>query len=105
MVPLIGEDRFPRVEVASAAELHRWLAANHARVEAVWLVTFRKSVPAKYVSTDEVLDELVSYGWIDGIRRKVDDERTMQLISPRRTRPWARTYKVRAERLIADTRM
>jgi uncharacterized protein YdeI (YjbR/CyaY-like superfamily) len=78
---------------------------NHTRVEAVWLVTYRKSAPAKYITTDQVLDELVSFGWIDGIRRKVDDERTMQLISPRRTKPWARSYKVRAERLIAAGRM
>lgn len=102
---MIDTDRFPQVEVASVAELHRWLVENHTRVEAVWLVTYRRSVPGKYLTTDQVLDELVSFGWIDGIRRKVDDERTMQLISPRRTKPWARSYKVRAERLIAQGRM
>lgn len=102
---MLETDRFAQVEVASVAELHRWLSANHGRTEAVWLVTFRKSVPAKYLTTEQVLDELVSFGWIDGIRRKVDDERTMQLISPRRTKPWARSYKVRAERLISEGRM
>lgn len=102
---MIETERFPQIEVASATELHRWLSKNHSRSEAVWLVTYRKSVPLKYLSTDQVLDELVSFGWIDGIRRKVDDERTMQLISPRRTKPWARTYKERAERLIAEGRM
>lgn len=102
---MIDTDRFPQVEVASLAELHRWLVDNHTRVEAVWLITYRKSVPGKYLTTDQVLDELVSFGWIDGIRRKVDDERTMQLISPRRTKPWARSYKIRAERLIAQGRM
>lgn len=102
---MIDSDRFPRIEVDSAHELRRWLAVNHSRAEAVWLVTYRKSVPAKYLTTDQILDELVSFGWIDGVRRKVDDQRTMQLISPRRTKPWARTYKVRAERLIAEGRM
>lgn len=53
-------------------------------------------------SAAEVLDELVAFGWIDGIRRAIDDERTIQLISPRRTQPWAKTYKDRAERLIAS---
>lgn len=102
---MIASDRFPQIEVTSVEDLHHWLAQNHSRTEAVWLVTYRKSVPARYLSTDEVLDELVSFGWIDGVRRKVDDERTMQLISPRRTKPWARTYKIRAERLIAEGRM
>lgn len=102
---MINTDRFPWVEVASIAELHLWLEQNHTRDEAVWLVTWRKSVPSKYLTTDQVLDELVSFGWTDGVRRKIDGERTMQLISPRRTKPWARTYKVRAERLMAEGRM
>lgn len=86
-------------------ELHAWLEANHRQNEAVWLVTFKKIVPNKYLSIGQVLDELVAFGWIDGIRRAVDDERTMQLISPRRTQPWAKTYKDRAERLIEEGRM
>jgi hypothetical protein len=34
-------------------------------------------VPEKYVSIDEVLDELLCFGWIDGIRRKLDLDRTI----------------------------
>jgi len=102
---VIETDRFPKVEVASVEELHAWLETHHRQTEAVWLVTFRKVVPHKYLSTTQVLDELVASGWIDGIRRAVDDERTMQLISPRRTQPWAKTYRDRAERLIEEGRM
>ena len=57
------------------------------------------------MSTNQVLDELLCYGWIDGIRRKVDVKRTMQLISPRKTQHWAKTYKDRANRLIEEGRM
>ena len=71
----------------------------------MWRLTFKKVVLHKYLSIGQVLDELVAYGWIDGIRRVVDDERTMQLISPRRTQPWAKSYKDRAERLIQEGRM
>ena len=102
---MIESDRFAKVEVASVSELHAWLEAHHEQNEAVWLVTFKKVVPNKYLSIGQMLDELVASGWIDGIRRAVDDERTMQLISPRRTQPWAKTYKVRAERLIEEGRM
>lgn len=102
---MIESDRFVQVEVSSAAELRQWLLKHHAQHEAVWLVTFKKAVPERYVSAAEVLDALVAFGWIDGIRRAVDDERTMQLISPRRTQPWARTYKDRADRLIAEGAM
>lgn len=94
-----------RVEVCSAKELRAWLTQHHDQDESVWLVTYKKSAGARYVSTSEILDELVAFGWTDGIRQRVDDERTMQLISPRRTKPWAKSYKDRAERLIAEGRM
>jgi uncharacterized protein YdeI (YjbR/CyaY-like superfamily) len=100
-----SQDRFEHVEVASPDDLHCWLLAHHGQAEAVWLVTWKKAVQDRYVSTEQVLDELVAFGWIDGIRRRVDDERTRQLVSPRRTQPWARSYCQRAERLIAEGRM
>ncbi len=98
-------ENFEKVEVTSPAELRAWLEAHHEQAESVWLVTFKKHTGAKYVSTQQVLDELLCFGWVDGIRRKVDDERTMQLISPRKTQYWARSYKERAARLTAEGRM
>lgn len=98
-------DELPRVEVASASELRAWLSDHVDRDDGVWLVTSKKHVPDRYVSTSEVLDELLCFGWVDGVRRALDDDRTMQLISPRRTRHWARSYKERADRLIASGRM
>lgn len=94
-----------RVEVDSAAALRGWLTANHDREDGVWLVTWKKSAGDRYVSREAVLDELVAHGWTDGVRRARDDDRTEQLISPRRARHWARSYRQRAERLIAEGRM
>lgn len=102
---VLPDDRFPRVEVTTAAALWRWLDAHHDQPEGVWLVTYKKAVPSRHVTTDEVLDALVAHGWTDGIRRQLDAERTMQLISPRRAKAWAASYKARAERLMAAGRM
>ena len=101
----VADDRFPHVEVRSADELRDWLAGHHDRDEAVWLVTWKKVVPERYVSSEQVLDQLVAHGWCDGVRRRLDDQRVMQLVSPRRTQPWAQSYKDRAERLQAEGRM
>ena len=98
-------ENFRKIQVASAAELRAWLSLHHGQPESVWLVTFKKSTPDKYVSRDEVLDELLCFGWIDGIRRKLDNHRTMQLISPRKAQHWAKSYKNRAARLIEEGRM
>jgi uncharacterized protein YdeI (YjbR/CyaY-like superfamily) len=102
---MIKTESFAQVAVQSAAELHAWLRVNHAQAESVWLVTFKKQMADRYVSTDQVLDALIAFGWIDGIRRKLDEDRTMQLIAPRKMQIWAQTYKQRATRLMGAGHM
>lgn len=102
---MTDSDRFPHMEVRSAAELREWLSAHHTRAESVWLVTYLKHTGTRYTAREEVLDELLCFGWIDGERRKVDDERTMQLISPRRTHAWTQSYRTRAQRLALEGRL
>lgn len=92
-------ENFIQVEITSSAELRAWLLHNHSQKESIWLVTFKKEVPEKYVSIQEVLDQLLCFGWIDGIRRKLDHERTMQLIAPRKVEHWSQTYKLRFAKL------
>ena len=96
---------FEKVEITSPTDLRTWLAEHHAREEGVWLVTYKKAVPAKYVDRWSVLDELLAFGWIDGRRMKLDEERTMQLITPRRVEHWSKTYKDRVAKLEAEGRM
>lgn len=102
---MIKTENFDQLEITTSKELRNWLIENHSQTESIWLVTHKKSSPNKYVSRWDVLDELICFGWIDGIRRKLDEERTMQLISPRRVQHWAKTYKDRAQKLIEEKRM
>ena len=102
---MIATERFEQISIASMDELHRWLEASHAREDSVWLVTWKKAEPARYVPHEAVLDALTAFGWTDGIMRKLDAARVMQLISRRRQQRWAQSYKDRAARLIAEGRM
>lgn len=102
---MVNTDNFEKVEVTSARQLREWLEMRHTQEESVWLVTYKKQVGANYVSVHEVLDEVLCFGWIDGVRRKLDDQRTMQLIGPRRVQHWAKSYKDRADRLTREGRM
>lgn len=102
---MLKTENFKMVEVGSTQDLRKWLLENHHQKESVWLVTYKKSTPDKYISTSEVLDELLCFGWIDGIRRKLDDDKTMQLISPRKAEHWSKTYKDRAINLIESNKM
>ena len=98
-------DKFQRIEISTPEALWDWLSKHHAHADSVWLVTFKKSVPDKYVDRSAVLDALIAYGWVDGRRMKLDDTRTMQLISPRKQQVWAKSYKDRASQLERDGRM
>ena len=101
----IKTENFSSVEITNEHDLWLWLSHNFGSQDSVWLITYKKSTPQKYLSREQVLDALIAYGWIDGIRRKLDDARTMQLISQRKTQSWSASYKQRAERLEAEDRM
>ena len=96
---MIKTENFEQMQVVSQEVLRNWLMKNHSQKESIWLITFKKQVPEKYVSAQQVLDELLCFGWIDGIKRKFDETRTMQLLSPRRVEHWAKTYKDRFAKL------
>jgi uncharacterized protein YdeI (YjbR/CyaY-like superfamily) len=98
------QPRFPLLEIDRPEGLWSFLDVN-PNASSVWLITWKAAHPDRYVSREDVLDALVAHGWIDGRRKKLDADRTMQLIAPRRTDVWARSYRERAERLIADGRM
>ncbi|MEM6482818.1 MAG: hypothetical protein AAF681_13300, partial [Pseudomonadota bacterium] len=100
-----SQDNFERVQIASQSELWTWLEDHHDQQQSVWLVTFKAALREKYVSREEVLDALIAYGWIDGRRMKLDQDRTMQLIAPRQQQIWAETYKNRAAKLVNEGRM
>lgn len=96
---------FERVEVRSIDELRQWLTEHHNQSESIWLVTWKKRHPY-YLAYGDVVDEALCFGWIDSLPRKLDDERTMHLLSPRkRGSAWSAVNRTKAARLIADARM
>ena len=102
---MIKTENFEQVVVENQAALREWLLEHHQQEASVWLVTYKKSEKEKYVSREEVLDELLCFGWIDGIRRKRDEKTSMQLIAPRKAQHWAKSYKERAAKLMEEGKM
>ena len=90
-----------RIEVTSAQDVWDWLEIHHADSQSYLLVTWKASCPEKYVSRDLVLDALLAYGWIDGRRYALDENRTMQLICQRQQQKWTASYRARIEALTA----
>jgi uncharacterized protein YdeI (YjbR/CyaY-like superfamily) len=79
-----------------------WLIANHDSSSGVHLVSWRRGSGRTSVSYEDAVEEALCVGWIDSVAGRLDDERSLQWFSPRRSRSaWARTNKDRVARLIA----
>ncbi|MEX1279895.1 MAG: YdeI/OmpD-associated family protein [Acidimicrobiia bacterium] len=94
------------LEVRSQAELDRWLEAEgRRRTESIWLVSYKKHHP-DYLSWGEIVETLLCHGWIDSTARKVDEDRSMLRISPRREGSiWSRVNKEMVARLASEGRI
>ena len=95
-------ESFQRFEISRRQDWRDWLAANHDRSDGVWVVTWKKTSKGPYVPFGDVRDEGLCWGWIDRMRRGVDEERTSILVSPRKPKSnWSDINKARVEELIA----
>ena len=66
------------------AEFRKWLEKNHAGVTELWLAFYKKDSGRPSVTYPEALDEALCYGWIDGVRKAVDDISYTQRFTPRK---------------------
>jgi uncharacterized protein YdeI (YjbR/CyaY-like superfamily) len=96
---------YGRVDVASVADLHEWLAEHHDTSPGAWLVTWKKG-RGPYVPWGELVRELLCWGWIDSRAQRVDDDRTSLLVCPRRPGSgWSRVNKANLAELYDAGRM
>lgn len=105
---------FEKVEVISRQQWRDWLAAHHLQKESIWLVTYKKHTDAnndvtaanRYLPYNAIVEEALCFGWIDSLPRRLDEDRTMLLLSPRRPKSvWSKLNKTRVEKLSANRLM
>ena len=87
-------------------QLHAWLQAHHASETELWVRIFKKATGQPSVTWDGCVLAAIAWGWIDGIRKSLDDTSFLQRLTPRRARSnWSQKNVQHAERLIAQGRM
>jgi uncharacterized protein YdeI (YjbR/CyaY-like superfamily) len=103
-VPPLDDD--PVEFFPSEKEWDAWLAENHETAAGVWVQIAKKETGVASVHYPEVLDTAIAYGWIDAIRRKLDDTHFLQRFTPRGPRSkWSKINRDKAEELIKTKRM
>lgn len=89
-------------EPRTRQDWRRWLERHHSRTEAVWLVFLKKHAGNATFSYRDALEEALCFGWIDGVRQRIDDLRYAQRFSPRtRSSRWSETNRALAAALEA----
>ncbi len=95
------ENEKNKLLIESIDQLRQWLIENHEVSDSVWLVKWKKASGRPYVSYDEIVDQLLCFGWIDSVPRKLDNEKSMLLISPRNPKSnWSGVNKRKVQKLI-----
>ncbi len=90
------------IQPATRAAWRRWLARHHTREKGVWFVYFKKSSGKQRFTYEDLVEEALCFGWIDGQARALDDQRSMLWLSPRKPKSvWSAPNKVRVARVIA----
>jgi uncharacterized protein YdeI (YjbR/CyaY-like superfamily) len=89
-----------------AAALQRWFAAHHARASELQLGYWKVGSGKPSVSWPESVDEALCVGWIDGVRRRIDEASYTIRFTPRKpTSIWSAVNIARVAALQAEGRM
>lgn len=91
---------------AKPADFRDWLEANHETATELWVGFYKKGSGKPSITWPESVDEALCVGWIDGIRKSIDDESYMIRFTPRkRTSTWSAVNIARVAELTAERRM
>ena len=88
------------------AEFREWLGKNHLSATEVWVGYYKKETGKQSMIWPESVDQALCFGWIDGIRKKVDDESYCNRFTPRKkTSNWSNINIAKVEALIRQGMM
>ena len=99
-------DGEPVLDRPSVTEVEAYFETADPNTRAVWLRLTRKGVEPVSLSSDELVDVGLCFGWISAVRRRGDEETYLQRYTRRRpASKWSRLNISKVERLTAEGRM
>jgi uncharacterized protein YdeI (YjbR/CyaY-like superfamily) len=102
LAPTPGQERSFR----TAAAFEAWLGKHHDRADEIWLRVYKTGSGVPSITIGEALDVVLCWGWIDGLRRGLDEVSYLQRYTPRRPKSlWSQVNREHIARLTAAGRM
>ncbi len=91
---------------ATAIEFRQWLAQHHDKLTEQWIGFYKKATKKPSMTWSESVDQALCYGWIDGLRKKIDEESYKIRFTPRRRDSmWSAVNLKKMKVLIAEDLM
>lgn len=91
---------------SSPEKFREWLEQNHDRTSELLVGFHKKASGKKSITYPEALDEALCFGWIDGVRRNVDETSYSIRFTPRKPKSiWSNVNVKHVERLTKEGRM
>lgn len=85
------------------SELRKWLKKNHSSESEIWIAYYKKGSGKTSLSNEEVLDQMLYFGWIDGIRKSIDEESYCNRYTPRSSKSrWSKINTEKVKKLIEE---
>jgi uncharacterized protein YdeI (YjbR/CyaY-like superfamily) len=89
----------------SAADFRAWLHKNHATTSELLIGLYKKEL-RRGITYPEALDEALSFGWIDGVRKRINANcYTIRFTPRKRGSIWSQVNIKRVQELIASGQM
>lgn len=93
-------------EFKTVDAFYKWLGKNHDKADEVWIKIHKLNSGLASITPKEAIDVVLCWGWIDGIRKGLDDKSFLQRYSPRgRKSVWSKINVENVARLIQEERM
>lgn len=84
------------------AKFRRWLKTSHAKSAELWVGFYKVDSGRPSISWKEAVDEALCFGWIDGVRKSIDESSYRIRFTPRRrTSNWSMVNIRRYQELLA----
>ena len=90
----------------SKEQWRKWLAKNHIQKNAVWVIFYKQKADKPTITWSDAVDEALCFGWIDSIKKTLDEERSIQFFCKRKPKStWSKINKEKVKKLIAAEKM
>ena len=90
---------FDTIHFRDRKELRNWLKENHDKSAGIWMLYYKKHLKIACIEYNDALKEALSFGWIDSIIKKIDEEKYARKFTPRTdTKKWSDLNK----RIVAE---